>query len=276
MTIKQSVGLTCTFKVEYLTTNRVNLSNKNFAVKSLRESFVQAGRLDAEYYQEKYDNLRNHLSQKRNVKSIAEISTYNARGQQPDYFESGTLNVINSRHILEQHLDYDNFEKTSPNYWKLQPKAQVFRGDILIYTTGANIGRTNVYYSDEKALASNHVNILRIQGENPYYVGFVLNSIVGRLQTEKYSAGSAQAELYPKDIDQFLIPFVEEKIQIEICQKVEQSLELRKKSRKLLDIAKEGVEKAIEVNEAFATDWIESQLSELGVELKAGKVTLSQ
>lgn len=152
----------------------------------------------------------------------------------------------------------------------------MFRGDILIYTTGANIGRTNVYYSDEKALASNHVNILRIQGENPYYVGFVLNSIVGRLQTEKYSAGSAQAELYPKDIDQFLNPFVEEKIQNEICQKAEQSLELRKKSRKLLDIAKEGVEKAIEVNEAFATDWIESQLSELGVELKAGKVTLSQ
>jgi len=121
------------------------------------------------------------------------------------------------------------------------------------------------------------VSDLRIDAEVYQKRYVTIDTVLSKKMTATiYSAGSAQAELYPKDIDQFLIPFVEEKIQNEICQKVEQSLELRKKSRKLLDIAKEGVEKAIEVNEAFATDWIESHLSELGVELKVGKVTLSQ
>ncbi|MCW8966729.1 MAG: hypothetical protein OQK82_08615, partial [Candidatus Pacearchaeota archaeon] len=106
-------------------------------------------------------------------------------------------------------MDYGNFEKTLPNFWSVNPNSQVKKSDILIYTTGANIGRTNVYYSEEKALASNHVNILRLPSENPYYVGFVLNNKVGRMQTDKFSTGSAQAELYPKDIEKFLIPFVE-------------------------------------------------------------------
>jgi restriction endonuclease S subunit len=58
--------------------------------------------------------------------------------------------------------------------------------------------RTQVYLSSERAFASNHVNLLRIIGENPIYVAFVINSKIGRLRTEKLSAGSAQQELYPK------------------------------------------------------------------------------
>ena len=113
------------------------------------------------------------------------------------------MNVINSRHILERELDHKNFEKTNSDSWDTQIKARIYRNDILTYTTGANIGRTQVYLSNEKALASNHVNILRIEHENPVYVAFVLNSKIGRLQTEQLSAGSTQQELYPKDIDNF-------------------------------------------------------------------------
>jgi restriction endonuclease S subunit len=193
-------------------------------------------------------------------KIIKEIQVDNFRGLQPIYCEGGELNVINSKHILEEHLDYDNFEKTDQQYWTIQSKARIFKEDILIYTTGANIGRTNIYLKDSKALASNHVNILRIKNENPYYVAFVLNSLIGRLQTEKLSAGSAQQELYPKDIESFVIPFVDEALQDEIKQKLLDSFEYKTKSQKLLDIAKSGVEKAIEEDEAAAMAWMESEL----------------
>ncbi|MGH9440050.1 MAG: restriction endonuclease subunit S, partial [Terriglobia bacterium] len=87
---------------------------------------------------------------------------------------------------------------------------------------------------------------MRIKDENPDYVAFVMNSIVGRLQTEKLCAGSAQVELYPKDIDQFIIPFISTKKQEDIVNAVNQSREHKKMSEKLLDIAKRGVEMAIE------------------------------
>jgi restriction endonuclease S subunit len=172
------------------------------------------------------------------------------------------LNVINSRHILARELDYKNFEQTHNDSWDTQFKARIYRNDILTYTTGANIGRTQVYLSDEKALASNHVNILRIEHENPVYVAFVLNSKIGRLQTEQLSAGSAQQELYPKDIDNFYIPFINKDVQTQIADLVQQSFTLKAESERLLETAKRSVEIAIETDEQTALDYINQQTGE--------------
>lgn len=244
-------------------------SRESINIKCFSESFGTSGRLDAEYYQPKFDELEELIKQNAlYYKPLVDIRTDNFRGLQPIYVPDGTLDVINSKHILESTLDYENFEKTDITYWEDQKRAQVFKGDILTYTTGANIGRTQVYYLDKKALASNHVNILRLKEENPYYVGFVMNSRVGRMQTDKYSAGSAQAELYPKDIDEFLIPFLGKEKEDSIVAKVEESLTLKKQSEALLEIAKRGVEIAIEQDEETAKLWIEAKCAKLGVSLK--------
>jgi restriction endonuclease S subunit len=228
-------------------------ANVNTNVKTFSQSFLTSGRLDAEYYQTKYEVLESKCYQNAHyVKTVKDIQLHNSRGLQPDYVENGDLDVINSRHILETSLDYKNFEKTSLDNWVLQAKARVFKNDILIYTTGANIGRTQVYLSDEKALASNHVNILRIKDEDPIYIAFVLNSKIGRLQTEQLSAGSAQQELYPKDIDNFYIPFTEKSTQTAISSKIQSSFALKTESEQLLALAKTAVEVAIEQGEAAA------------------------
>ena len=225
-------------------------------VKSLKDSFLATGRLDAEYYQKKFDILEKAI-RSQNHKTIKEIRIDNYRGMQPIYVENGDLDIINSKHILEDSLDYNGFEKTSSNYWDIQSRARVYKGDILTYTTGANIGRTQVYQSDKKALASNHVNIIRIKEQNPVFIGFVLNSLVGRMQTDKFSAGSAQAELYPKDLDEFLIPIIENTQQEKIAALVEESFRLKKQSEQLLEIAKRAVEIAIEQDEEAAMRYIE-------------------
>lgn len=243
-------------------------TEETIAVKSFAESFRSSGRLDAEYYQPKYDELLEIIETTAIfTRRIKDIQKYNARGVQPVYSENGTLNVVNSRHILEQHLDYDNFERTDIEYWFSQEKARIYKNDILIYTTGANIGRTNIYFTQERGLASNHVNILRLREENQIYVGFVINSLIGRLQTEKLSAGSAQAELYPKDIDNFVIPFISKENQKQVADQHVLSLERKQKSKQLLEIAKTGVERAIETNEATAIIWMNQQLEALGVKL---------
>jgi restriction endonuclease S subunit len=239
-------------------------TDENIAVKSFSASFGTSGRLDAESYQPKYDELIAKISSNSlYIKFVKDIQIYNARGLQPIYSNNGILSVINSRHILEQHLDYDNFEKTDESNWDIQERARVFENDILIYTTGANIGRTNVYLSNEQAIASNHVNILRLKEESQIYVGFVINSIIGRLQTEKLSAGSAQAELYPKDIDNFVIPFINKNIEEQISGKYISSFAIKKQSKQLLEIAKTGVEKVIEENEEVAINWINEQLGSI-------------
>lgn len=52
-----------------------------------------------------------------------------------------------------------------------------------------------------------------------------------------------------------------------IKQKVDAAYKSSSQSKQLLEIAKTGVEKAIEENEEEATAWIDRQLKILGVEL---------
>lgn len=209
--------------------------------------FAQSGRLDAEFYQPKYDDLFERL-QKVDCKTIKEIQIINYRGFQPEYVENGKIDVINSKHILEDGLDYENFEKTDEVSFNNAVRAQVKYGDILTYTTGANIGRTQVYLSEKKAMASNHVNMLRVKDVNPIYLALVLNSKIGRMQTEKSSTGSAQVELYPDDLASFIIPILPESIQTKIASLIQQSFECKAQSKQLLEDAKRMVEEEIEKN----------------------------
>ena len=218
--------------------------NNPVNIKQLKESYLKSGRLDAEHYMVKYDELEVWIKSVSH-KTIAEIQLFNARGVQPVYIQNGEVPIVNSKHILEDGLDYDNFEHTTTDFLNSHNRARIVFGDILIYTTGANIGRTQVYLKDEPAVASNHVNILRVQGVNPIYLAVVLNSQVGRMQTEKLCTGSAQAELYPDDIEKFIVPILPEKKQKTIADYVQKSISLRNEAKQLLESAKLKVEDAI-------------------------------
>ena len=235
-----------------------------FNVKTLKDSFFLSDRLDAEHYQVKYDELE-EIIKTVPYKTIAEIQTFNARGVQPDYVEDGSVSVVNSKHILEDGLDYDNFERTTEAFLSSQKRAQIGYGDILIYTTGANIGRTQAYLKNDPALASNHVNILRVKGVNPIYLALVLNSRIGRMQTEKLCTGSAQVEIYPNDIEKFIVPILDETMQETIAEKVQESFAMKAESKRLLNVAKEAVEMAISENEEEAIHYIDENLEKATV-----------
>jgi len=230
-------------------------NNSQINIKKLKDSFLSSGRLDAEHYQMKYDELEEKIKTVPH-KTIAEIQQFNARGVQPDYIGEGCVPVVNSKHILEDGLDYDNFERTTEVFLSSQKRAQIGYGDILIYTTGANIGRTQAYLKNDHALASNHVNILRVKGVDPIYLALVLNSLVGRMQTEKLCTGSAQAEIYPSDIEKFVVPILNETIQETIALKVLESFAMKAESKRLLNVAKEAVEIAISDSEEKALQYI--------------------
>ena len=60
-------------------------------------------------------------------------------------------------------------------------------------------------------------------------------------------------------------------MQKQVADKVNKAYETEDKSKQLLEIAKTGVEKAIETDEATATAWIQQQLTALGVGLESFK-----
>ena len=203
-------------------------------------------RLDAQYYQPRFKQLNDHLSAFP-TERVRNISTYNRRGLQPVYVQNGEVDVVNSHHLGSRHIDYEGLQKTSAATFAAAAEGHIHRDDLLIYTTGAYIGRTNVYLSASPALASNHVNILRLQsGIDAACMALIFQSRVGQFQTQKHSRGSAQAELYPLDIDRFIVPLLDSDKQQAIGDLIRKSLVEQQESRMLLEQAKTRVEQLIE------------------------------
>ncbi|MBW6485173.1 MAG: restriction endonuclease subunit S [Syntrophobacterales bacterium] len=206
----------------------------------------QSLRSDAQHYQPRFVQLFSHLAAFP-IRRVREIRTVNRRGLQPIYVSNGPVDVVNSQHLGPKHVDYDGLQRTSEMAFASSIEGHIRNNDLLIYTTGAYIGRTNVYLRNTPALASNHVNILRLIPEiDAAYMALVFQSIIGQFQTQKHARGSAQAELYPMDIDRFIVPLLDPTKQRTIGDLVRESLLKQKESNALLAQAKTRVEQLIE------------------------------
>ncbi len=234
-------------------------STEKVNIKSFKDSFAATGRLDAEYYQPKFDQLEAKLTETHTLHLLSDFLTINQRGTQPDYAEEEGLPVINSKHVREGEVILsDNRLAKIPD--KESPLL-IKKGDVLINGTGVGtIGRAAPYLHDQQAIPDNHVTVLRTDKLNPIYLAVYLNSIAGKYQVDKYFKGSSgQIELYPTDIDKFYVPFVNENIQTQIADLVQESFTLKAESELLLDVAKRAVEIAIETDERAAMIYLEQQ-----------------
>ena len=99
------------------------------------------------------------------------------------------------------------------------------------------------------------------------YLTLVLNSTLVQQQILKDAGGSIIKHWRLDQVKNTLIPILGKEKQKEIKSKIENSFDCRKKSKQLLEIAKQGVEMAIEQNEAMAKEWIKMQIQNLDINL---------
>lgn len=224
-------------------------------IKLYSNSFATSGRLDAEYYHPKYEELETRIKTTHKLVRLGTLLSINQRGTQPDYCEEG-LPVINSKHVREgEVILYENRRATLTSG---SNQILIQHNDVLINGTGVGtIGRSATYLYDEKAIPDNHVTVLRTTKVNPIFLSVYLNSIAGKYQVEKYFKGSSgQIELYPTDIDCFYVPMVSTSVQSRIAELIQESFSLKAKSLKLLDVAKKAVDIAVEKNETAARKYL--------------------
>lgn len=144
-----------------------------------------------------------------------------------------------------------------------QPK----KGEILL-SKDATLGIA--YYLNEepqKMIVSGGILRLRIESQQvlPEYLTLVLNSVIVQKQIERDAGGSIINHWRPDQVKATIIPILGNGKQKEIMELVEKSFDDRKLSKSMLEIAKRGVEMAIEKNEEEAGKWINSGLAKLEI-----------
>lgn len=224
-----------------------------YNIKTLKESFLESGRIDAEYYLPKYDDLE-RLIESFECARLSDLCTLIDHGKQPPYVEGGEVRVFSQKWIGDKGIDYgfiDSTEEpmTSLSFATDNPEYVCRQNDIVYYSVGANIGYCHNYLSDVPMMPGSFITIIRADKSkiNPLYLGFVLNSFIGRTQAEKRKSGTAQPYIYPKDLKEFIIPLIRPEVQAEIAQHIQRSFVLRKEASQLLEEAKLSVEQAIAI-----------------------------
>lgn len=219
--------------------------NDNINVKTLKESFLSSGRLDAEYYQSKYDALFAQLSnyECNTLKQIVNINKSVEPGS--DAYQDNGIPFV-------RVSDVDNFGISDPNIFlspdnfdlqELRPKK-----DTILLSKDGSVG---IAYKVEKDLdcitsgALLHLTVFN-QDYNPDYLTLVLNSKIVKMQAERDANGAIIQHWKPSEIEQVIIPKLPKSIQNEISSKIQKSFALKTESKCLLEEAKKMVEQEIE------------------------------
>ncbi len=230
---------------------------------------VQAGRIDAEYYQPKYDEIIKTITSysggSDTLGNLCELVGHPSNPTYADSEEEDKTFVVTQKHLGDFSLN-DNFWKdenalyTTEEFIKKNSQYLLKDNDVLLYSVGAYIGKANIYNEDIKATIGSFLTLIRAKKEklNPYYLMVFLNTDIGIAISKQHQRGMAQQYLYPYDIRTFLIPLLPEHKQLEIQEKVIESFELRERSKKLLEDAKCAVENAIKQDEAAAIQFLNS------------------
>ncbi len=206
-----------------------------------------ANRIDAEYFQKKYEKLISKLKNQ-DPKILADFVKEYSTGytfKSENYLEQG-IPLIRINNIRRGYVDLDSAVYLSDKDYSLSPKDTAKSGDIILSMSGT-IGMAAVIPDDIPRCSINQ-RILKITPKNIDKDFFVLlvNSIVGLYQLERIGTGGVQTNISYKDIKNILIPVLPRPIQQKIADLVRQSHEARKQAKQLLEQAKLKVEQLIE------------------------------
>ena len=235
------------------------------AVKSISESFRVTGRLDAEYYQPKYDALFTALSTIKTKKLGGAHGIVNIEKS----IEPGSEVYVEDGIPFVRVSDVSKFEISEPEV-KLRndilPNPEVLfpQKDTILLSKDGSVG---IAYKTESTMpvitsgALLHLTVRNKAEVLPDYLTLVLNSPIVQLQAERDSNGAIIQHWKPSEIENVIIPVLDMDIQKEIATKVQESFALRKQSKQLLEYAKQAVEMAIEQGEDVAMEWLKDKVN---------------
>lgn len=216
-----------------------------YNVNTLKESFLESGRIDAEYYLPKYEDY------------VKAVSTY-AGGVAP----LGADCTINDRNYTPDHgvryryIELANIGKsgditgcTYENGEELPTRARriVTQGDVIVSSIEGSLSSCALVTDDyDHALCSTGFYVVRSAQINSETLLTLFNSFPVQQLLKKGCSGTILTGIGKQEFEGIPIPLIRQEVQEEIAKQVRQSFTLRKEASELLETAKFSVEEAIE------------------------------
>lgn len=231
--------------LECLDLNDFTASSNSCNVKTLKESFIETGRLDAEYYQPKYDDILHHIqAYKYGSKNLAEICEIKEENFTPK--DDTTYKYVELANIGK----YGNIIGCSQQKGEDLPSRArriVSKNDVVISSLEGSLDSCALVEEDyDGALCSTGFYVLKSSVLNSETLLVLFKSPLVKELMRKGCSGTILTAIGRQELERIPIPLIRQEIQEEIAQHVQSSISLRKESQQLLEHAKLTVEGAIQ------------------------------
>lgn len=240
-------------------------------VKNFSDTQTNA-RIDAEYFQPMYEEIVGRLLKYKSGCGLLR----------------NTINIKDKKFVPKDDLDYEyielanisvngnitGFTVASGKELPTRARRKVNSGDVIVSSIEgslASIALINEPLND--ALCSTGFYVIHSKNINSETLLVFLKSKAGQLQLKKGCSGTILTAISKDEFEKLVIPKIDEKIQNEIKDKISEMYQAKALSNSLLDIAKRGVEMAIDKDEQQAQKWIAGESEKLKLLIANKKVS---
>ena len=229
-------------------------TEKNTAIKKI-SNFLSNGRLDAEYYQPKYDELLAKLNKVKHLPLHQLVNCKKSIEPGSEAYETEGIPFIRVSDISkfgisqpEHHISRGEFDIED-----LKPKK-----NTILLTKDGSVGIAYKVDKDLDVITSGALLHLTLKSDEvlPDYLTLILNSKLTQMQAERDAGGSIIQHWRPDEIKQVVIPILPMDRQKELVKQIKNSFKLREESSQLIEKAKQAVEIAIEKDEKTAMKFL--------------------
>lgn len=223
----------------------------NISIRTYKESYLKTGRLDAEYYQVKYDLIENII--KDYSKGYCKLSDIGFFTNGSFIAESFYTEQAKRAYIRIKELSLDSPINMKDciyinDKFKNSNETIVKENDFVIATIGNTIGKINLIPKElDGSFISNNTSRFRLTDKNvnPIFLELLLRNSIVQEQIQREFTQTAQPKISNNSLENIIIPKIDYIIQKKIEYRIKKSLELRDKSKELLENAKVKIENAI-------------------------------
>ena len=246
-----------TILLESIRLNGLELSSDPVNIKSFKDSFLKTGRLDAEYYQKKYDDYRQLiLAYSNGYEKLSSICHLQDSNVEPidniEYQYIELSNIGNAGNITD-------CTKAIGKDLPSRARRRVQTNDVIISSIEGSLQSCAVVTSNyNNSLCSTGFYIINSKKINPATLLILFKSAILQNLLKQICSGTILTAINKQEFLNIPIPVIEIAVQRQIASFLDESFKLKRQSDELLEIAKKAVETAIEKGETEAIKFIQT------------------
>ena len=233
-------------------------STEKVNVKSFQESFGSSGRLDAEYYQVKYEDYYSLVtSYECGYEPFVVACTLKDKNYKPeDKREYKYIEIANIGKSGDITGCTTEFGKELPT----RARRKVNTNDVVVSSIEGSLDSCALVTDEyDNALCSTGFYVVESEKLNPETLLVLFKSEPMQALLKKGCSGTILTAIGKPELEQIPIPLIDKKTQSKIKEQIEQSFQLKNQSEHLLEVAKTAVEMAIEQDEDRTLEWLKRE-----------------